>query len=53
MDERVRPADHPDASAGLRALKIKDHVKARLEAARALGEKKAHPDAPPNGKRRA
>ena len=45
MDERARPADDLDTRVGLRALKIKDHVKARLEAARALGSKKTHPDA--------
>ena len=46
MDERARPADDLGTRVGLRALKIKDHVKARLEAARALGSKQTLPDAP-------
>jgi hypothetical protein len=53
MHERVRRVDGPETSASLRALKIKDHVKARLEAARAFGQPPgpgrydAHPGAPP------
>jgi hypothetical protein len=52
MHERVRKVDGPETSASVRALKIKDHVKARLEAARAFGQASGrarydiHPDAP-------
>src|SRR4051794_23440190 len=51
MHERVRRAEGPETSASLRALKIKDHAKACLEAARAFaqapgsGRDDPHPDA--------